>query len=121
MKCNSVYEYVLTHPIAAISWSDIANSNPIEDLREYQRMLGYRYGIYGNKIKISERIFRLIENNKLCLQYNDGIPIAIGELSKFLWGPDTVCEFHDKDKVICEIDGYRKEGRNYLTIEATVI
>lgn len=43
-----------------IKRDNIVNSNPIEDLRSWQRVIANRYGIYGNLITMNNRTFSLV-------------------------------------------------------------
>lgn len=70
-------------PTAAVPWTDYVNSQPIKDLRSWQRSLAYYYGVYGNKIEFSKKVFKILCESKECKKYDIRTTC---DLSKFLWG-----------------------------------
>lgn len=108
-------------PVTSILWTNILNSSPIEDMREWQKDLANICGIYGN----------VIEFNKITLKYVyesyepkkwEIIINKLSDISSLLWSGNTKIiineDLRDGIVIVKSIGEYLPDY--YKDIEATV-
>jgi len=79
---------VFTYPIPAqnkpttsVSWADLANANPISDLRAWQELPGESVGAYGTQIHMNSKTWALI-------QFNQNIRALLGQYNRDVLLPE---------------------------------
>lgn len=91
---------------ASVAWSDTANSDPIAELKAWQKLSANTLGHYGTKIHMSTDTWELIlENDKLSeyLTGNDR-PLLIAKKE------DVLALLRDGTEIVITDAGYRDEG-----------
>jgi hypothetical protein len=72
-----------------IAWSFIIKSNPIEDLRLWQKEIGDKYGIYGDLISLNNKTFDLVRGSWKTKEFLEGKK-RISDIENLLWGSNLL-------------------------------
>ena len=109
-------------PSSAITWDNIHNCGPIEDLRSWQKSLGEICGVFGNQIEFNYKTFSYIQRSQEYkrLEYK---PIVVpSDLQNLLWSDANILindSLKDGKIIVKSCEGISVPW--YKFIEATVL
>lgn len=93
-------------PTAGVLWSDLVNSDPISDLKNWSQTIADSSGFYGLNVHMSSETWELILKNQKVKAYLTGN-------DRSLWIPtqdDVLALLRDGMNIIISDAGYRPEG-----------
>lgn len=93
-------------PVAGTLWSDRANSDPIANLKAWQKLPAVALGHYGTKIHMSSDTWEMILENDKLAEYLTGSdrPLLIPRKE------DVLALLRDGTEIVITDAGYRDEG-----------
>ncbi len=100
-------DYGITQkPSASVAWSDTANSDPIADLKAWQKLSSTSLGVYGTKIHIGSDDWDYVLQNDALTDYLTGTDRPLMVPTK----EDVLSLLREGTEIVVTDAGYRDEG-----------
>lgn len=93
-------------PTASVLWSDLVNSDPINDIKTWSNLIADKTGHYGLRVHIATEVWEYIQQNEKVAGYLTGSdrPLLIPRQS------DVLALLRDGTEIVITDAGYRDEG-----------
>lgn len=106
---------------AYLPWDEESFSEPIDDLRTWQKRLGWETGYYSDDIRMNKSTLKMILRSHQFREYRNEINVDKAELmtqcdvDRLLWGGTPI---HSDEKIeLIKIDKKMKDKEVYLGLK----